>query len=160
MLPTIHTITQEEGVGPIRELFREYAASLGFSLCFQGFEQELADLPSPYSPPSGCLLPATMENEPAGCVALKPLAGGVCEMKRLYVRPPLRRTGLGRRLADEIILAAKHFGYTAIRLDTVPSVMQSAVALYRSLGFQEIPAYCVNPLCGAVFMELRLNEAA
>jgi putative acetyltransferase len=94
--------------------------------------------------------------EPAGCVALKKLADGVCEMKRLFVRPWHRRTGLGRVLAERIIGEARRIGYDAIRLDTVPSVMGGAVALYRSLGFVEIPAYCRNPVPGALFMELVL----
>jgi GNAT superfamily N-acetyltransferase len=143
---------------PVRLLFREYAASLGFDLCFQNFEEELADLPGPYAPPSGCLLLATTGGEPAGCVALKRLADGVGEMKRLYVRSRYRGTGLGRRLAEQVIREAKRLGYQAVRLDTVPSVMGSAVALYRSLGFRDIPAYCFNPVPGALFMELRLVE--
>jgi putative acetyltransferase len=138
-------------------LFREYAGSLGFDLCFQNFEQELADLPGQYAPPSGCLLLATVGGEPAGCVALKRLADGVCEMKRLYVRSRHRGTGLGRTLAEQVIREAKRLGYQAIRLDTIPSVMGSAVALYRSLGFRDIPAYCFNPVPGASFLELRLG---
>src|SRR5690242_7961499 len=154
--PTIRSMTSADEMEPVRVLFREYAASLGFDLCFQNFEQELADLPGPYAPPTGCLLLATVGDEPAGCVALKKLGDGVCEMKRLYVRSGYRGTGLGRTLAERVIQEARWLGYQAIRLDTVPSVMGSAVALYRSIGFRDIPAYCFNPVPGALFMELRL----
>jgi predicted N-acetyltransferase YhbS len=155
--PTIRMVTSADEMEPVRTLFREYAASLGFDLCFQNFEQELAELPGQYAPPSGCLLLATVGDEPAGCVALKKLADGVGEMKRLYVGSRHRGTGLGRILAEQVIREAKRLGYQAIRLDTIPSKMGSAVALYRSLGFREIPAYCFNPIPGASFMELRLN---
>ncbi len=156
-IPTLRTVTSADEMGPVRVLFREYAASLGFDLCFQNFEQELADLPGQYGPPSGCLLLATAGDEPAGCVALKKLADGVCEMKRLYVRPRHRRTGLGRTLAEQIVQEARRLGYQAIRLDTIPSLMGTAVALYRWLGFKDIPAYCFNPVPGASFMELPLR---
>jgi ribosomal protein S18 acetylase RimI-like enzyme len=141
----------------VRVLFREYADSLDFDLHFQNFEQELAELPGRYAPPSGCLLLAMDGDEPAGCVALKKLADGVCEMKRLYVRGRYRGTGLGRALAEQVIQEARRLGYESIRLDTISSVMASAVALYRSLGFREIPQYCFNPIPGALCMELRLN---
>jgi GNAT superfamily N-acetyltransferase len=141
---------------PVRTLFREYADSLGFDLCFQNFDRELAELPGPYAPPSGCLLLAMVEGELAGCVALKRLSDDVCEMKRLYLRSRHRGTGLGRTLAEQILHEARRLGYQAIRLDTVPSVMGSAVALYQSIGFQGIPAYCFNPVPGALFLELRL----
>jgi ribosomal protein S18 acetylase RimI-like enzyme len=152
---TIRQVSAAEEMGPVRALFREYANSLGFDLCFQNFEQELAGLPGPYAPPSGCLLLAFVGDEPAGCVALKQLDEGACEMKRLYVRSRYRGTGLGRTLAEQIIEEARSLGYRAIRLDTVPSVMAGAVALYRSLGFQDIPAYCFNPVPGALYLELR-----
>jgi putative acetyltransferase len=155
MGPTIRLVTAADEMEPVRLLLREYADSLGFDLCFQDFGQELAGLPGPYAPPSGCLLLATVDDEPAGCVALKQLADGVGEMKRLYVRSRYRGTGLGRTLAERIIGEAKRLGYRAIRLDTVPSVMGSAVALYRALGFRDIPAYCFNPVPGALYMELR-----
>ena len=131
---------------------------MGIDLCFQNFEQELAELPGHYAPPSGCLLLATVGDEPAGCVALKKLADGVCEMKRLYVRSQCRGTGLGRTLAEQIIREAQVLGYEAIRLDTVPSRMGSAVGLYRSLGFRDIPPYCFNPMPGALFLELHLQK--
>jgi putative acetyltransferase len=155
--PIIRIVTSPDEMEPVRVLFREYAASLGFDLGFQNFEQELAELPGPYAAPSGCLLLATVGDEPAGCVALKKLADGVCEMKRLYVRSRQRGTGLGRTLAEQVIREARRLGYQALRLDTVPSVMGSAVALYRSLGFQDIPAYCFNPIPGALFLELPLS---
>jgi putative acetyltransferase len=154
---TIAVVTSARETEPVRVLFREYAESLDFDLCFQDFEQELADLPGPYAPPSGCLLLATVTGEPAGCVALRRLADGVCEMKRLYVRRRYRGTGLGRSLAEQVIRAATRLGYQTMRLDTIPSVMGSAVALYRALGFRDIPAYCFNPIPGALFMELRLG---
>ena len=157
---TIRLVSSAEEMEAVRTLFREYAAefadSPGSHLCFQSFEQEVAGLPGPYTPPTGCLLLATVGDDPAGCVALRQLADGVCEMKRLSVRGRYRGTGLGRRLTDQILLEAKRLGYQAIRLDTVPSVMGSAVALYRSLGFRDIPAPCSNPVPGAVFMELQL----
>lgn len=155
--PTIRRATSDADIEAVRLLFREYADSLGFDLCFQGFEQELAGLPGQYAPPTGCLLLATVESEPAGCVALKGLADGACEMKRLYVRPGHRGTGLGRRLAEEVIRQARALGYDAVRLDTIPSVMGAAVGMYRALGFREIPPYCFNPVPGALFMELRIN---
>src|SRR5262249_29568097 len=128
MMPTIRMAISDDDMEAVRLLFREYAASLGFDLCFQNFEQELAGLPGRYAPPSGCPRLATAGDEPAGCVALRELAEGVCEMKRLYVRGPYRGTGLGRNLAGQIIREARRIGYRAIRLDTIPSVMGSAVA--------------------------------
>jgi GNAT superfamily N-acetyltransferase len=153
---TIRTVTSAEEMEAVRVLFREYANSLGFDFCFQSFEQELAGLPGPYSPPSGCLLLAAAGDELAGCVALKKLADGAGVMKRLYVRPQYRGTGVGRRLVEEVLRQARRLGYQATRLDTVPSVMGSAVAPHRSLGFRDIPAYYSNHVPGTVCMELRL----
>ncbi|HEY6371691.1 MAG TPA: GNAT family N-acetyltransferase [Candidatus Sulfotelmatobacter sp.] len=139
-----------------RELFLEYAQSLGFSLCFQNFDQELAGLPGDYSPPDGRLLLAQFEGQPAGCVALHKLESGICEMKRLYLRPQFRGKGLGRGLADRIIAEARQIGYQRMRLDTVEPRMKDAVAMYRRIGFREIAAYCKNPIAGALYMELQL----
>jgi putative acetyltransferase len=143
-------------IAQVRELFLEYADSLGFSLCFQSFDKELAGLPGEYSPPAGRLLIAKQEGQLAGCVALHALRENACEMKRLYLRPQFRGKGLGRLLADTIISEARSIGYTAIRLDTVEPVMKSAVAMYRLLGFREIAPYCSNPIAGALYMELKL----
>ncbi len=138
-----------------RELFLEYAQSLGFSLCFQNFDQELAGLPGDYAPPDGRLLLAEYEGQIAGCVALHKLTAGVCEMKRLYLRPQFRGHGFGRGLAERIIAEARQIGYQRMRLDTVEPVMKDAVAMYRRLGFVEIAPYCSNPMAGALYMELK-----
>jgi putative acetyltransferase len=143
-------------IAAVRELFLEYAQSLGFSLCFQNFEQELACLPGDYAPPDGRLLLAMQNGEAAGCVALHKLDGYYCEMKRLYVRPQFRRHGLGLALAERVIAEARGIGYKYLRLDTVEPVMRAAVAMYRRLGFREIAPYRPNPIEGALYMELQL----
>lgn len=139
-----------------RELFLEYAQSLGFSLCFQNFDKELASLPGDYAPQEGRLLLAKYEGQLAGCVALHKLAPEICEMKRLYLRPQFRGKGLGRALADQIIAEACQIGYHRMRLDTVEPVMKDAVAMYRKIGFHEIAPYRANPIAGAMYMELQL----
>jgi len=147
-----------EQIETIRALFREYEASLETDLCFQGFERELAELPGDYAPPRGTLLLASVDGETAGCIALRAFDGDRCEMKRLYVRPAFRGTGLGGALARRIIDDAARMGYRAIRLDTLPS-MQTAIAMYRALGFAEIPAYRYNPIPGALYFEKSLQRS-
>ncbi len=143
-------------IAQARELFLEYAQSLGFSLCFQNFDKELAALPGDYAPPAGRLLLAEYEDQLAGCVALHKLDSGICEMKRLYLRPKFRGQGIGRVLGGRIITEARHIGYKRMRLDTVEPVMKDAVEMYRKLGFKEIAPYCTNPIAGALYMELEL----
>lgn len=139
-----------------RELFQEYAQSLGVNLCFQNFEQELAGLPGHYAPPDGRLLLAEYELRLAGCVALHKWEDGICEMKRLYLRPSFRGKGLGRAIAEKIITDARSIGYRRMRLDTIEPLMKDAVEMYRKLGFREIAAYRPNPIVGAMYMELQL----
>ena len=146
----------EEDIRHVRELISEYVASLDFDLRFQHFDEEFVELPGEYATPDGCLLLAMQETKLAGCVALRKITKGVCEMKRLYVRPEFRGKGIGKDLAAAIIEEARKIGYTQMRLDTVPS-MKEAVALYRSLGFKEIRPYRHNPIKGAMFMELALT---
>ena len=147
-----------EQVEQARQLFKEYAAWLQIDLCFQGFEKELAELPGDYAPRDGRLLLAYDDGELAGCVALRKIGEGVSEMKRLFVRDRFRGRGLGRSLIQAIISEAKQIGYERMRLDTLPPKMNDAIALYRSYGFKEIEAYYNNPVPGAIFMELGLNE--
>ena len=153
------TIAQADSSARIahsRELFQEYAQSLGFSLCFQNFDKELAGLPGDYAPPEGRLLLAEYDGQFAGCVALHKLDPGTCEMKRLYLRPQFRGKGLGRALADRIIADARQIRYHRMRLDTVEPVMKDAVAMYRKLGFKQVAPYRPNPIAGAMYMELEL----
>ena len=154
MIIDIVPATSEDHIATARRLFREYEASLGIELTFQRFAQEVAGLPGAYAPPAGRLLLATGA-EPAGCVALRPLDGGICEMKRLYVRPTARGARLGRRLAETVIREARAIGYARMRLDTLPS-MKEAFALYQTLGFREIAPYYATPIVGTRFMELSL----
>ena len=152
--------TSEGELVTARELFEEYRTALNISLCFQNFDQEVAGLPGNYAPPAGRLLLAIEGDEVAGCIALRPLAGNACEMKRLYVRPQFRGQGLGQKLVAAVIEAARGIGYEYMRLDTLPGKMDQAIALYRSIGFREIAPYYHNPVAGALFMELALQGEA
>ena len=152
----IYQAINPEHIQHARRLFQEYGESLGFSLCFQSFDKELAGLPGDYAPPEGRLLLAEHEGKIAGCVALHKLSDGICEMKRLYVRPAFRGQALGRALAERVLCEARDLGYTHMRLDTIVGKMDSAIALYRELGFREIPPYRENPIAGAIYMELKL----
>jgi GNAT superfamily N-acetyltransferase len=149
--PALVVVRESSDVEEVRALVREYAASLPFALDFQDFDRELNELPGDYAPPKGALLLA----RGAGCVGLRPIDETTCEMKRLYVRPSARGTGLGRRLAEAAITKARTLGYTRMRLDTVPG-MDSAQSLYEHLGFEDIPPYRANPIPGARFLELEL----
>jgi putative acetyltransferase len=140
----------------IRALFLEYARGLNFNLCFQNFDRELEELPGPYGLPHGRLILCEVDGRPAGCIAVKPLGSGVCELKRLFVRPEFRRRKLGLNLTQHIIDEARSIGYTVMRLDTIRGTMDNAIALYESVGFREIPAYYHNPIPNAFYMELRL----
>ena len=146
-----------EHIEQARDLFLEYGSSLGFSLCFQSFDEELKSLPGAYGPPGGRLLLARCAGHAAGCVALRKLEAGICEMKRLYVRPADRGMGLGRILVERVIAEARAIGYERMRLDTIASEMKDAIALYRRMGFEEIAPYSAIPIEHAVWMELRLQ---
>jgi putative acetyltransferase len=148
--------TLPEDIEQARSLFLEYGSSLGFSLCFQSFDEELKNLPGAYRSPSGRLLLARHAGRTAGCVALRRLEAGVCEMKRLYVRPADRGRSLGRMLVERIIAEARIIGYERMRLDTIESAMKDAITLYRRIGFEKIAPYSEIPLEDALWMELRL----
>ena len=143
----------------IRQLLLEYSGGLGVELCFQDFDRELALLPGPYAPPRGTMRLARVNGIPAGCCALRPLDAvdyaNACEMKRLYVRPQFRGLGLGRRLAEEILEAARLAGYASILLDTLDD-METARAMYQDLGFVEIPPYYYNPVAGSHYLKADL----
>jgi carbonic anhydrase len=141
----------------VRQFFRTYAAWLGVDLCFQGFDEEMASLPGAYAAPQGRLFYADADGQPAGCVGLRPLSEGICEMKRLYVEPQVRGLGAGRSLVLAVIRAAKALGYRRMMLDTLPA-MRIAVKLYREMGFRETPAYYQTPLEGTIFLALDLEN--
>jgi putative acetyltransferase len=153
---TIREAQTAADIEQVRALFLEYQSSLGVDLCFQGFAEELASLPGKYARPAGRLLLASTESSILGVVALRPVSGADCEMKRLYIRPSGRGAGLGRLLAHSLINEARLAGYGRILLDTLPAMSQ-AQALYRSMGFVEIAAYCNNPIAGTLYMSLELR---
>ncbi len=140
-----------------RMLFKEYTNWLGFDLSFQDFEKEFTELPGKYAPPEGRLLLACEDTEVVGCVGLRKFEEGICEMKRLYVRPEFRGKGYGKKLAKKVIEIAKEIGYEYMRLDTIPTMIE-AIALYYALGFKKINPYRYNPIEGALFFELKLLD--
>lgn len=153
----IRLATSPSDLAKARELFLEYGESLGFSLCFQDFDEELATLPGKYAAPLGAILLAEEDEGVAGCVAMRPLeAAGRCEMKRLFVREAFRGRGLGRALATRIIALARETGHREMVLDTL-ATMTEATSLYRSLGFVDIPPYTFNPLPNVVYLGLQLG---
>jgi ribosomal protein S18 acetylase RimI-like enzyme len=143
-------------ISAVRSLFLEYADSLGFDLTFQDFDAELAALPGKYAAPEGALIVARGDGTVCACVALRKIDAECCEMKRLYVQPSRRGLGIGRQLVERIIDAARERGYRRMRLDTLET-MKSAVALYRSFGFRDIPPYIFNPMPNALYMEKDLE---
>lgn len=145
-----------EQITNARTLFREYEAWLGMDLCFQGFEAELAELPGKYAKPDGRLYLAYSDEMLAGCIALRKIGDGICEMKRLFVRDEFRGKRIGIKLIEKLIGDAKQIGYKKMRLDTYPPKMGKAVRIYESHGFIEIPPYYDNPHKGVLFMELEL----
>src|SRR4051812_8867815 len=155
---TVRPARLPDEVPAVRALFGEYAAGLGIDLCFQNFDAELAGLPGDYAPPAGRLLVADLEGELAGCVALRPQAPGVCELKRLYVRPTYRGRGLGRALLERLLAEAVAAGYQEAVFDTLDS-MTAALALYRTLGFEPTEPYNEHPVCGTLWFRKSLTTA-
>lgn len=161
-IPTLELVRADSPglLDEARDIFREYAASLGIDLCFQGFEAELADLPGDYAEPRGLLLLAMVDGEVAGCGAFRPLPDAdepnACEMKRLFVRRAFRRFGFGRLLAEHLLDRAREAGYSSMYLDTLDD-MEAARELYASLGFEEVPPYYYNPLPGAHYLRADLT---
>jgi len=146
-----------EQIEKTRRLFREYEAWLDVDLCFQSFEEELANLPGKYAAPTGRLFLISVENKLAGCIALREIDDEICEMKRLYLRGDFRGLGLGKQLIERLIEDAKFIGYKRMRLDTLPDKMPQAVKLYESYGFRQIEPYYDNPHTETLFMELVLE---
>lgn len=155
MMEIIQAETEQQ-IAEAKVIFREYETWLGMSLCFQGFEEELAGLPGKYAPPNGRLYLAYSGDEVIGCIAMREIETGICEMKRLYLREAARGKGIGNQLIELVIGDAKSMGYEKMRLDTYPPKMGKAVDLYRSHGFYEIPRYYDNPGKDVLFMEKTL----
>jgi putative acetyltransferase len=156
---SILQVENPEHLAIARQLIEEYAAWLEFKLCFQGFEDEMRSLPGKYAPPAGRLLLALWDGKPAGVIALRPLdEQRLCEMKWLYVRPEFRGHHIGRLLAEHVIREAAEIGYSRMRLDTVVGKMDSAIAMYRELGFKETDPYYQTPVGRTLFMELALTR--
>ena len=157
---TLRTPSTTAELDAVRDIFREYARTLGVDLCFQGFDAELAQLPGDYAEPRGALLIAEVEGAVAGCCALRPLDAAdypnASEMKRLYVRKAFRGFGLGRELAEAMLDRARQAGYACVLLDTLDD-MESARALYTDLGFEEIPPYYHNPIAGAHYLKVDIS---
>ena len=145
-----------EDIETARHLFHEYETWLGMDLCFQSFEEEMQNLPGKYSPPDGRLYLANFDGEAVGCIALRKIGEGICEMKRLYLKDAARGHGLGKELIEKIIADGREIGYAKMRLDTYPPKMGKAVSLYESHGFRAIDPYYDNPHEGVLFMELDL----
>ena len=158
--PFIRVARGYDDLAAVSALFLEYAESLNFDLCFQGFDIELASLPGKYTPPGGELWLAHDGAEAVGCVGLRPLNARDCEMKRLYVQPQGRRFGLGRRLAETAIQFAADAAYRSVKLDTISSQMAAAEQMYQKLGFRRIDAYYANPVESAAFYGLDLPKRA
>lgn len=156
---TLTPLSRPDDVEVVRQLFVDYQADLGIDLCFQGFAEELSGLPGDYASPQGALLIARVDDQPAGCVALRPLVHSdhlnACEMKRLFVRKAYRGFGLGRMLVDEVISLARAAGYSTMLLDTL-SDMEAARALYQEAGFHEVAPYYHNPIAGAHYLRVDL----
>jgi ribosomal protein S18 acetylase RimI-like enzyme len=151
----IDRVETEEALMESKTLLVEYMDTIRNEVCFQNFDQEVANLPGDYTPPDGRLLIARIDGSIAGCIALRKLEEGTCEMKRLYVRPQFRGLQIGRALTEAVIAEAREIGYTRMRLDTLPS-MKKAQAIYQDIGFKEIPPYHSYPIEGVKFLELEL----
>lgn len=154
---TIEQAADDVQIAQARELFKNYEIWLGMDLCFQGFEEELRTLPGRYAPPGGRLFIAYVDGEPAGCIAMRKIGDGVCEMKRLFVSGTFRGRRIGDKLIRRLIDAARDEGYEFMRLDTLPERMKEAAELYRSYGFYSIEPYYENPYEGVEYMELDLR---
>ena len=157
MIHLEHITEANAGLETVRQLFIDYQQELNADLCFQSFETELKNPLKKYGPPTGSLLLAYYQDQPAGCIALQPLTeAGVCEMKRLYVVPSFRKFGIGRKLVQAILDDANTLGYHTMKLDTLDR-LQPAIQLYKEFGFTDASAYYANPLEGVVYMQKQLG---